>query len=104
MCLYFKRKYTTKGRQGELGGLKLLTELDFGSVNRDTASWEKNPIIDEVKAWPPLSNASQESWHKAWVNFHASGTNKSLPPNTHLQQDLKQICYGRDQEIPQKNM
>jgi len=72
MCCYFKRKYTTKGRQRLLGGWKLLTELDF--VSRDTASWEKNPISDEMKAWPPPSKSSQESWHKACVDFHASGT------------------------------
>ena len=65
--------------------------LSLGSVNRDTASWEKNPTTDEMKAWLPLSKSSQESRHKAWVNFHASGTDKALPPNTHLQQDLKRV-------------
>lgn len=104
MCLYFKGKYSTEGRQRELGDSKLFTGLNFGSVDRDTASWETNPTMDEMKAWPPLSKPSQESWHKAWVNFHAYGTNKALLPNKLLQWDLKQISSESGQEIPQENM
>lgn len=47
------------------GGLKILTELDFRSVNSDTLFGEKNPATDEMKAWPLLGKSRQETWHKA---------------------------------------
>lgn len=66
------------------GGLKILTELDFRSVESDTLFGEKNPATDEMKAWPLLGKSRQETWHKACLNSHISGTNKTLPPNTCL--------------------